>query len=166
VAEFNWPEDCLPERSQVHVRNELRIAAPPETVWAWLVKAERWPSFYRNSARVRVDGGGDLRPGVAFTWWTFGSRVKSYIREFEPPSRIAWDAKELGAAGYHAWLLKPDGDGTHVVTEETQHGPSMRVAGFLLTPAMRHFHQRWLEGLGRVARAGPPASSHRAFEVI
>lgn len=156
MSEFDWPEDCLPERSQVHVRNEIRIAARPEVVWAWLVKAERWPSFYRNSARVRVEGGGDLRPDASFTWWTFGSRVKSIVREFEPHSRLAWDAKELGAAGYHAWLLKPEGDATHVITEETQHGPSMAIARFVLTPAMRHFHQRWLVGLDKVARTGPP----------
>jgi uncharacterized protein YndB with AHSA1/START domain len=157
MADFRWPDEYRPERSQLHVPNELRIAASPETVWAWLIAAERWPSFYRNSARVRVEGGGDLRPDVRFTWWTFGARVKSQVREFEPPARLAWDAKELGAAGYHAWLLSPDGDGCMVETEETQHGPSMRVIRFAMRPAMRRYHQRWLEGLARVAEQGPPS---------
>jgi uncharacterized protein YndB with AHSA1/START domain len=156
MPEFRWPEGYEPERSPLDVRNEIRIGASPEVVWAWLVRAERWPSYYRNSARVRVEGGGDLRPGVRFSWWTFGTRVRSQVREFEPPERLAWDAKEIGASGYHAWLLRPDGDGCRVLTEETQRGPSMAVGAFVVAPLMRRFHQRWLEGLARVAEGGPP----------
>ena len=156
MPDFRWPPGYEPERSPLDVRNEIRIEAPPPVVWAWLVAAERWPSYYRNSARVRVEGGGDLRPGVRFSWWTFGVRVSSRVREFEPPERLAWDAKEIGAAGYHAWLLLRDGDGTHVVTEETQHGPAMVVGRLAVAPLMRHFHQRWLEGLARAARGRSP----------
>ena len=37
---IHWPERYHPERAPVHVRNELAIAAPPETVWAWLIRSE------------------------------------------------------------------------------------------------------------------------------
>ena len=41
-------------------------------------------------------------------------------------------------------------------TEETQKGPGIRVAKPVLRPMMVRFHQRWLEGLSRVATEGPP----------
>src|SRR5690349_3971797 len=48
-----WPPRFAPDHCPVHVRNELAIAAAPERVWHWLVRAQDWPRWYANAADVR-----------------------------------------------------------------------------------------------------------------
>jgi hypothetical protein len=52
--------------------------------------------------------------------------------------------------------LKRQSGGTFVRTEETQKGWGITLAKPILRPAMVRFHQRWLEGLSKVAAEGPP----------
>jgi hypothetical protein len=88
---------------------------------------------------------------------TFGALITSEVVEFEPHTRLAWSARGLGARGHHGWVLEKDGLRTRVVTEETQRGWGIAVAKPALLPLMRRYHQRWLEGLARVAASPPPA---------
>jgi uncharacterized protein YndB with AHSA1/START domain len=153
-----WPSEFDPARSPVFVSNELSIAAAPETVWAWLLRAESWPSWYPNSRNVRILEGPrpELARGSRFRWWTFGVRIESVVREFEPCERLAWDARAPGIRAYHAWLLTRTATGCHVLTEETQHGRVARL-GKLFTPNRMHRgHKLWLERLGQMTREGPP----------
>jgi hypothetical protein len=55
-------------------------------------------------------------------------------------------------------LRRQDG-GTFVHTEETQRGWGIAVVKPVLRPVMVRMHQRWLEGLARVAAKGPPPPS-------
>jgi uncharacterized protein YndB with AHSA1/START domain len=90
---IRWPEDRKPEKSAVHVRNELEMPASPEVVWSWLVRAALWPTWYPNSQNVVIEGGGhDLRPGSKFRWKTFGITLDSEVEEFVPSERLAWSA--------------------------------------------------------------------------
>ncbi len=68
ATEIRWPEHYHPRNTAVHVRNEIDIAAAPEIVWAWLIRAERWPSWYINSANVRFINAAtpDLALGTRF----------------------------------------------------------------------------------------------------
>lgn len=159
ASAIRWPDGHRPEQSRLHAVNELEIEAPREAVFAWLRRPELWPSFYGNCRWVRhLDGAWpQAQLGTRFRWFTFGVIVVSEIVEFEPPERIAWSAKELGARGHHAWVLSKRRRGrTYVRTEETQRGPAMLLAAPVMQPLMRRYHQRWLEGLARVA-AQPPA---------
>jgi hypothetical protein len=54
-------------------------------------------------------------------------------------------------------VLEPSPAGTRVVTEETQSGWGIALAKPALKPLMLRFHQRWLEGLARVAADPPPS---------
>jgi uncharacterized protein YndB with AHSA1/START domain len=155
---IKWPDRYHPSRAPVHVVNELTIPASCEQVWAWLIRAPLWPSWYSNASDVRlVDRPqSELRLGTMFTWKTFGLRVKSTVQEFVPVERLAWSARGLGVDGYHAWLLLPRQSGTHVITEETQYGALARVQRLLLPGRMRRAHQRWLENLSVQAQSGPP----------
>jgi hypothetical protein len=47
-----WPPHYAPENSPVHVRNELVMHVAAEAVWAWLIRARLWPTWYPNSANV------------------------------------------------------------------------------------------------------------------
>ena len=153
-----WPEKYDPSRAPVHVRNELSIAAPCERVWAWLIRARAWPSWYPNSSRVRfIDGTPpDLAPGTRFRWRTFSVGIESRVAEFVPPHRIAWDAQGIGVDAYHAWLLEPAAEGCRVITEETQYGFVARAGKLVLPNRMFRGHQLWLERLREKAMSGPP----------
>jgi len=155
---IRWPEEHRPEFSAIHAVNELQIDADPERIFAWLRRPDLWPSYYGNCRFVRHLEGPwpEVELGSRFRWFTFGVIVSSQIVEFEPPERIAWSAKELGASGHHGWVLEKAGGGTFVRTEETQRGWGMRLAAPAMSRLMPRYHQRWLEGLALVAAEGPP----------
>jgi uncharacterized protein YndB with AHSA1/START domain len=156
---IRWPEKYLPANANVFAHNEIVIAAPPERVWAWLLRAQLWPEWYENSANVHFlsHTGPDLRDRSRFRWKTFGVRITSKVLEFEPERRLAWDAHGIGVDAYHAWVLTPVGDGsTQVVTEETQSGWLARLGAVLMPKRMQAKHQLWLEGLSEQAQSGMP----------
>jgi len=157
-AAIRWPAAFEPSRSPVHVRNEIEIAASAGRVWAWLVRAERWPEWYANSRDVRFLAGRppDLAPGTRFRWRTFGVRISSRVLEFEPPHRLAWDARGIGVLAYHAWLVQESPGGCRVLTEETQRGWLARLGARLMPARMWRGHQLWLESLRERAPAGAP----------
>lgn len=156
---MQWPSGMQPEESTVHARNELVIPAAPDRVWRWLCRAGRWPEWYGNCGwiRFRDHAGPDLGPGVMFVWKTFGVRVRSKVKVFEPTVELGWDATAFGLEAYHGWRFEPDGDGqTRVITEETQVGPFTKVGRWYLRRGLLREHQNWLEGLSRVAQTGDP----------
>jgi hypothetical protein len=153
-----WPPEHRPDGAAVFAHNELEMKASPEAVWAWIVRADRWSEFYGNAKRVRIVSGEEpeLQLGTKFKWVTFNSPVTSTIVACVPGSHLAWEFAAPGMRGYHYWQLEPTDDGCRVVTEETQRG----LAAWLLSPFMRsqlaRQHQRWLEGLERVALGDRP----------
>ena len=155
-----WPIEYEPSRCPVHVRNQLVMSVPVETVWAWLVRAQLWPSWYRNSKNVRFLEGTppDLAAGTRFRWTTFGVTIESQVLEFVPCERIAWDAHAVGVHAYHAWLIGKTAEGCRVVTEESQRGWMARLGSLLMPNRMYRFHQIWLESLRDQAAKGMPPS--------
>lgn len=155
-----WPEKYEPARTPVHVSNTIDIPAKCDRVWAWLIRAQAWPSWYPNAHRVEFLHGNppDLQLGTRFRWRTFGVRIVSCVRELVPPVRIAWDAQGIGVDAYHAWLLEPTEDGCRVTTEETQYGFVARLGSMLMPRRMFQGHQLWLERLRQNAMRGWPHS--------
>jgi uncharacterized protein YndB with AHSA1/START domain len=159
--EIHWPENYEPHNCPIHVRNELDMAASPKRVWAWLTRVTLWPSWYVNSANIRIiEGSGpDLEAGTRFRWKTFGVTITSTVLEHVTNERIAWQAHAFGIDVYHAWVLQPSAIGCRVLTEETQHGSIARLAKLLMPNRMFKYHQLWLEELEGKARVGlPPAA--------
>jgi hypothetical protein len=155
---IHWPEQFNPKCSPIHVRNELAMSAQPENVWAWLIRAVRWPKWYPNSHNVRIEDSDlpDLGPGVHFRWKTNGVSLRSKVEEFVPCERLAWDARCPGVRAYHAWLIERRPAGCWVLTEETQHGWLARLGAMLMPQKMHRVHQMWLERLQSMAVDGPP----------
>ena len=154
---IRWPEKYSPDQTKVHVRNQLDMPVPSEIVWAWLIRAELWPTWYQNSKRVVIEGGGrDLRPGSRFRWTTFGVRLESKVEEFVPRERLGWSARAAGIDAYHAWLIEPRPSGCYVLTEENQNGWLAKLSNVLRPQNMSKQHQSWLESLRRKAADGPP----------
>ena len=148
-----WPAGHQPEGARLHQANRSSSSAGCEAVFARLVRPDRWRDFYPNVFRVRHRGGPwpELALGSSFTWITFGAPVTTEVTEFEPPHRLAWTGRGLGAVGHHAWLLTPTAGGCEILTEETQRGAAIALLGPVLRPAVRHFHQRWVDGVARIA---------------
>lgn len=154
---INWPEAYRPDVTSVHVRNELLIAAAPERVWAWLVRATLWPDWYENAKDVVIeDGAAALSPGARFHWKTFGLSIESVVGEFVPFERLGWTGVGLGMDVYHGWLITPRDGGSHVLTEENQNGLAARAQSVLAPDRMHRHHQIWLESLAARAAHGMP----------
>jgi len=152
-----WPSKFSPERSRVHVRNEIELSVRPDRAWTWLVRAKLWPTWYSNSSRVEIAGGvRDLYAGARFRWRTFGVNLSSTVEEFVPPCRLAWAARGIGVDVYHAWLITPSEHGCHVLTEESQYGLLARLDHALRPMRMSRGHQMWLEALRDRASVDPP----------
>ncbi len=152
-----WPAGLEPANAPVFAHNEIVSTLPPARIWPVLIRAARWPDLYTNCKRLRFlnHEGPDLRPGTRFSWWTFGVPVETVIDGFEPERYLAWSGTGLGARGHHAWILEATADGgTRFVTEETQAGAVPWIFAPLLRAGLRHYHQRWLEGIERAARGG------------
>ncbi len=157
--EVRWPEPYLPANTHVFVHNEIVIPCPAAAIWPWLLRAERWPEWYANSADIHFlsHTGPDLRDRSRFRWKTFGMRITSKVLEFEPERRLAWDAHGVGVDAYHGWILTPVGEcATHVVTEETQNGWLARLGATVMPNRLKRRHQLWLAGLSARAQSGPP----------
>src|ERR1700733_3797063 len=53
---IHWPEDVSPAKADAFVHNEIYIKAPAKVIWENLVQAGEWPSWYSNSADVKIEG--------------------------------------------------------------------------------------------------------------
>ena len=159
---ISWPDEHTPENSAFHAVNELQMRGRAGGVWAWLCRPDLWPTYYSNAKFIKHLGGPwpELELGSRFRWWSFGAFVTSEVVEYEPPERIAWDAKVLGGRGYHGWLLRPQEGGTYVRTEETQKGwgISRRQAGAAPDdgPPAPALARGAVEGRGRGAASSAP----------
>ncbi len=70
--QISWPTSYVPANCAADIRNEIEIPSDPEVVWAWLVCAQLWPTWYPNSANMRFISGQppDLTLGTRFKWKT------------------------------------------------------------------------------------------------
>jgi hypothetical protein len=149
-----WPEQYHPDRTSVHVTNSLAVTAKPEVLWAWMIRAQLWPTWYPNSSNVVFldSSGPDLQKGTRFRWRTFGVTIESEVQEFVPCERLAWNARGIGVDAYHAWLFEP----TQTITEETQNGFLAKLSSLAMPNRMHKYHQIWLENLRDKALTGLP----------
>lgn len=159
-TKVHWAADFDPNQVKVptYAYNEAKCTAPVEAVFAWLMRAPRWPEWYPNSANVKLHsfGGNDLQLGTHFTWTTFGVDVDTYVEEFVPPYRIAWRGFLMGSEVIHAWVFERAGAGSKLITEEVQRGFVCLLARDFFIRGLYENHQLWLERLAAQAEKGMP----------
>lgn len=158
-AKMNWPDPYKPETAPLYAQNELVIAAPPSTVWAWLTRADKWSSLYENATDVEfvIWPGPSLQAGSVFRWSTFGFRLTSTVHDFEVERRLAWVARADGVDAYHSWFLEPTEDGgTLLITDETQTSTLGIWATDAFTKGLIEQHDLWLQGIAKMALTGLP----------
>jgi hypothetical protein len=118
-ADIRWPVGFDPVHADLFAHNAVIVDASAESVWAKLIAAATWPTWYSNASDVVINDPSDqLGEDVSFNWTTFGLKITSKVAEFDPHARLGWygDGDQLRA--YHTWLLDPRlGDSTYVVME-------------------------------------------------
>lgn len=162
---IHWPADYLPGFTDNFCSNEVIVSGlSAAEVWPFLSTPTLWPTYYANSANVRLQDakGPQLANGDRFYFETFGFPVESQCVEYVVPAagkpgRMAWHGwageGETRLDVHHAWLVEDLSDGrVRILTQETQKGrPAQDLAKAKPNP-MINGHQDWLDGLVTAAR--------------
>ena len=147
--DIHWPDGFHPEQADLFAHNEIVVHASCEKVFADIVDAQVWPSWYPNSHNVKLlnSPDGKLPEGARFSWDTFGVHIESQVHEFVPNSRIGWFGNGTGMNAYHTFLLIRTGEGCRIVTEEVVKGPGAVEFRQKQPSAMHEGHDLWLRTL-------------------
>jgi hypothetical protein len=153
---IHWPKGFTPEEGDAFVHNEIWINAPANVIWTNLINATEWPSWYSNSANVRISGAGQksLHENSHFTWNTFGFPVDSKVHESVLNQRLGWFGNGTGLQAYHTWLILEKANGSEVVTEEVQKGAGAIRFNLVKPSAMYDGHDLWLKALKKRSEQG------------
>jgi uncharacterized protein YndB with AHSA1/START domain len=147
--DIHWPDGFHPEQADLFAHNEIVVHASCEKVFANIVDAHVWPSWYPNSHNVKVlnSPDGKLHEGRRFSWDTFGVHIESRVHELVPNSRIGWFGDGTGMNAYYTFLLLKKDEGCHIVTEEVVKGPGAVEFREKQPDAMHEGHDLWLSTL-------------------
>jgi hypothetical protein len=143
--QIHWPDGFDPENAGLFAHNTIVIAGSAERIWAKVIDAATWPTWYSNAGDVVVDSPfGKLGEAVAFKWNTFGLTVASTIAEYVPHERIGWYGTADQLRAYHTWLLIPRNDNsTYVVMEEIGMGHAAKNLAQTNPGHMHRGHDLW-----------------------
>jgi uncharacterized protein YndB with AHSA1/START domain len=149
LKDIHWPDGFHPEQADLFAHNEIVVHATCEKVFANIVDAQVWPSWYLNSHNVKLlnSPDGKLHEGARFSWDTFGVHIESRVHEFVPNSRIGWFGDGTGMHAYHTFLLLKEDAGCYIVTEEVVKGPGAVEFREKQPNAMHDGHDLWLSTL-------------------
>jgi len=157
VSTVTWPVGHEPAGASIYAINDAHSKASQEAVWSWLVRPDKWHTFYRNGRHARPKNGPwpEVALGSKFTWITFGAPCTSTVTQFEPFEKFAFTGGGMGAEGHHAWLLTDDGNGGTIIhCEETQRGKAIGMLAPVIQSLMISQHQKWVDNLARIAESG------------
>lgn len=146
---MNWPANYEPSKSKFYVHNEIEINAKPEIVWAYLIDALKWQSWYKGAQNVSFIEPTDtvLNSKSVFIWETMGLKFQSTIMEFEPNRLLTWESKKKSIQGYHGWLIVATEKGCKVITDESQKGWLTFFEKTFQGKKLKRLHDVWLAEL-------------------
>lgn len=141
-----WPANYEPAKSKFFVQNDIEIKASPATVWAVLIDANRWQSYYKGAKNVvlRDPSHQFLQGNSIFDWETMGLKFESTIREYIPNNYLAWESQKKSIQGYHVWLIVPTPNGCKLITEESQNGWLTFFEKTFQGKKLQKLHDVWL----------------------
>ena len=118
-------EPTIDREAPVIGSREVRIEAPPDTVWDVLTAIDDWPTWNPDVKEASLQG--PVSPGTQFKWKAGPATITSTLQHVERPRLIAWTGRTFGMDALHIWRLEPQGGATHVRTEETFDGLVARL---------------------------------------
>jgi hypothetical protein len=152
---IKWPTNYEPARSKFYVENQIEINASPERVWAELIDALRWESYYTGAQGVSLEDTTQrtLQANSVLNWKTMGLQFRSTVKEYEPNRLLAWESVKKSIQGYHVWLIEPTPTGCRVITAESQNGWLTFLEKTFQGKKLKQLHDVWLAGLKQRAEA-------------
>lgn len=99
---------------------EIRIAAPPETVWEVIADLPGWPSWNPDVRSMSLDG--PLEPGSTFRWRSGSASLVSTMQVIDPPIELAWTGVTMGIHAVHVFRFEPADGGTLARSGESFRG--------------------------------------------
>ncbi len=150
---MNWPTYFEPSASPIFVHNEIEINATPEKVWAILVDAKEWKSWYNGAGDVEAMDVAKLETNTKFSWRNLKMNVLSEVQQYEPNKLLAYTVKAKGVDTYHVWAIVPTPTGCKIITQETQHGFKCKMGKIFKPKQIIEAHQRGIEGLKKLAES-------------
>jgi hypothetical protein len=147
--EIIWPSAYNPSKSKFYVHNEIEVSASPETVWAFLIDALKWQSWYVGAKNVSFTNSTDtvLNSSSAFKWQTMGLKFTTSVKQFESNRLLAWESVKKSIQGYHIWLSVPIDKGCMVITDESQNGWLSFFENTFQRNKLKKLHEVWLAAL-------------------
>ena len=127
-----------------HIREEIRVDAPIEHVWAFLCDTSRWHDW-RTRSEVSDWSGPVDRVGTTFVdkGKFMGFEIKSTFTVVEvEPLRLAHTRSDSGPMDIYC-RLEPDGDATRVAFEFDYEMPG-KVPGFIKDVMTKGWWQRYM----------------------
>jgi uncharacterized protein YndB with AHSA1/START domain len=133
------------QNAPVFARHEIHIEAQPERVWALISDIDRWGSWQPDIPTAKLIG--PLAPGSTFKWKSGNTGVSSTLEEVDPPRRLGWSGRSLGARAKHVWTLEPQVSGTTVRTQESFEGLVVVLLKSRMQRLLDDSLQKWLAAL-------------------
>ena len=147
--EIIWPSAYKLSKSKFYVHNEIEINASPEIVWAFLIDALKWQSWYLGAKNVLFTNSTDtvLNSSSAFKWQTMGLTFTSSVKQFESNRLLAWESVKKSIQRYYIWLIVSIDKGCKVITEEAQNGWLTFFEKTFQRNKLKKLHDVWLAAL-------------------
>ncbi len=161
-AAGSGPRTIAPPRSRwfgpICVTGEMDMAARPELVWAWLIRAGKWPTwlFHVTNMAVLRGHGPDLELGTQFRFRVRNVGIRADVQQFIPERRLAMTARSTGMIAHRAWTLEPSVRGCRVTVEDRSVGFVAHARALLSPTQTSDLQLLWLCSLANRARLGPP----------
>jgi uncharacterized membrane protein len=125
-----------------HIRDEIRIEAPVDQVWAFLCDTSRWHDWMPRGEFSDFSGPYD-QVGTTYTWkmrmMGFEMKGKSTVLEVQPLKLIREHTDE--AHQDSLFRFEPEGDATRVIVETEYEMPGY-IPGFLKGVFTKSFFER------------------------
>ena len=122
----------------MRVDDSIRIAAPPQIVWAVTRDVEGWPEWTPTVTSVRRVGGGPLGIGsIARIKQPMQREAEWVVTEFADGERFAWESRRRGLRVKGTHEILPDGAGTTNVLRVEAGGAVAALLWPLLRVVMR-----------------------------
>jgi uncharacterized protein YndB with AHSA1/START domain len=156
------PRTIAPSRPRwfgpICATGEMDMTAPPELVWAWLIRAGQWPTwlFHVTNLAVLHGHGPDLELGTRFRFRDRNVGIRADVHQFIPGRRLAMTARSTGMVSHRAWTLEPSVRGCRVMVEDRSVGFVAHARALLSPTQTSDLQLLWLCSLANRARRGPP----------
>ncbi len=108
------------KKAPLVARKELFIEATTAAVWQRLADIGSYSQWHPGVDAITLDG--PVAPGASFALKGGSVTWHATVRVVEPERRLEWTGGTMGAQAIHKWELRPQGDGTLVMTEESLQG--------------------------------------------